>query len=158
MMKYLKTLYNFNMKHKLNPMYCKQLGRYAVAVLVVLAGQACTRAADDQPQPAEPQGFSKLEVAANFDWANSRLVTVNVTGLPTNQPIRSTLTMSRHSGGNEDFYAGSHLMSENVSVTLRIPAAQDSLIVRFGAVQKTIGVRARTVSVDYLPTIEPDIP
>jgi hypothetical protein len=146
------------MKHKLNPMQSKKLGKYIAIGTLLFAINACTKPAAETPQPSEPQGFSKLEVASNFDWKNSKTVTINVTGLPTNEPIRSTLTMSRHSGGNEDFYAGSHLMSENVSVTLRIPAAQDSLIVRFGTVQKTISVKTRTVTVDYLPTIEPDIP
>ena len=121
-------------------------------VAIAAFGTSCKKSAEGVSGADTNQTFSTLKVNNNFNWSTTKQITFVVEGLKTINPINGTLSVIDAKSGVQ-FYKGSHLIGDNVSLKLNIPAATDSLQIQFGTIQKNYSAKANTVLANYLPTL-----
>jgi hypothetical protein len=124
----------------------------AVLVAVVFLGCSKNRFDTNQPVIKEPTKISDLVVPATFPWSTAKTVTVNVTGLPTLDPVYSTLIIGLTNG--TQLYKDFHDMSQNLTVKISIPAIETALKIKFGSVSYDVPINVNTADFSFIPIIQ----
>ena len=96
------------------------------------------------------KNMNELVAPSDFLWKTSKTVTVNITGLKTVVPIQSTLSVGSASGV---LYKGLHLMSDNRTLTVEMPATEKVLTLKFGSVVLVSPVENNKASFSFVPVL-----
>ncbi len=96
--------------------------------------------------------FNEIKTSENFDWKTTNELTFNYVGIPTIQPVKTTLTISSEDG-KIVFYAGTQDMSSNFQTKLAVPTNMSNIVVKYGAVSKIYSTNVSAISFDILPTL-----
>lgn len=122
---------------------------FSVAVFFSLS--SCIKDNLNEPTTStNAQTMKDLIAPKEFKWKTSQTVVVNITGLPTIEDVRATLSVS---DSHNTFYSGSHLMSENHTLTLEIPATDLELKLKFGATEQISIIKDGKASFSFIPAI-----
>ena len=107
----------------------------------------------DLPTGNNIKKFSELKTSESFDWKTTNELTFNYAGIPTIEPVKTTLTITSEDG-KVVLYAGLQEMSANLQIKLAIPTNMNTLKVKYGAVEKTYQTNVSTIAFDILPILE----
>jgi hypothetical protein len=107
----------------------------------------------DLPKNVAPaKKFSEIKTSENFDWKTTNEITFKYVGIPTIEPVRTTLTISSEDG-KKIFYAGNQEMAKSFEMKLAVPTNMNNLVVKYGAVTKTYNTNLPIIAFDILPTL-----
>lgn len=95
--------------------------------------------------------MDELQVEASFDWNTGQNVDLIIKGLPTTIPIKSTLSVSLPNGAL--VYQGAHLMSDNATLKLVIPAIHNQLHIQFGTNSYSVAISSGVANFSFIPEI-----
>jgi len=98
-----------------------------------------------------PASIDELNVSDSFSWNTGTSVKLNIQGLPTIIPIRSTLKISLPD--SSVIYNRMHSMSDNLTVDLTIPVTISSLILSYGSQKEVLTVNQGEVSFSFVPEV-----
>jgi hypothetical protein len=121
---------------------------YALAIAAVVLG-ACSKEVNEGVNPTTPARFDDLQVDPNFDWKTTQDVTINIEGIPTPVPVKSTLVIMDQQG--RAIHKELHTMSESESISMTLPSHLKSLVVKYGSNEKEFAIQNGVVSVSFLP-------
>jgi hypothetical protein len=96
--------------------------------------------------------FSEIKTSENFDWKTTNEVTFRYIGVPTIEPVKTTLTIISEDG-KVVLYSGNQLMSSNFETKLAIPTNMKNIVVKYGAVTKSFNTSLPIIAFDILPTL-----
>ena len=96
--------------------------------------------------------FSEIKTSENFDWKTTNEVTFRYIGVPTIEPVKTTLTIISEDG-KVVLYSGNQLMSSNFETKLAIPTNMKNIVVKYGAVSKSFNTSLPIIAFDILPTL-----
>ncbi|MHC1777398.1 MAG: hypothetical protein AB9834_18505 [Lentimicrobium sp.] len=126
---------------------------FLLAGTLLLTG--CAKDLDFQDlKPDTPTSIDKLNISDSFSWNTGNAVKIGIEGLPTCVPIRSTLQICLPDC--TVVYSRMHLMSENLTVNLMIPANTGSLILSYGSQKEELPVNDGEISFSFIPAIVED--
>lgn len=103
---------------------------------------------------ANSQNANKLEniqVSSDFNWVTSKTVSVHVVGLPTVEPVKSTLTIVAN---NRVYYSGFHALSDTLDFKVEVPATAKELTLKFGSIERTSAIVDGKLSFSYLSSTQ----
>lgn len=127
----------------------KIINKISLLAMLALAAVSCKKEPTKTEQPSGTPGkFSEIKTDPSFNWNTALPISLNITGLKTVDHIRNTLAVSNKEK-TANYYVGSHLMSENLNLKFGVPSALDSLLIKFGSVEKTYKVE-NTINADYI--------
>jgi hypothetical protein len=135
----------------------QKIKTFLFITLAFSLAMGCKKTIIQEDAVAASRAFSSLNVNSSFNWSSTKLVTVNVQGLTTTNPVLGTLSL-RTTDGRGVFYMGSHQLSQDLVLRITVSSTQDSLRLQFGNIQKRYAIAGSSITVNYLPTIEPDAP
>jgi len=120
---------------------------------LLLAFVGLTSCSKDLADTSEhPANLSELRVSPQFSWSTGKTIEIDITGLPTPEPVYSTLTISLNDGSN--IYQATHNINSSTSFTVVVPAATDSLGLRFGSNQYKLPVGTGKVDFSFIPVVQ----
>ncbi|MFZ4456173.1 MAG: hypothetical protein ACOYOT_08130 [Bacteroidales bacterium] len=96
------------------------------------------------------KSMNELIAPKNFQWKTAQTVKVDITGLPTVQSVRSTLTIGDNAS---TYYSGFHLMSQNHLLSIEVPAIDKELKLKFGAIEQTATIKDGKASFSFIPVV-----
>ena len=141
---------NFQIHHHLIIMQMKNKFLVStVLALLVLVSCSKNRFDTDVPVIKTPTKISDLVAPASFTWSTAKTVTVNVTGLPTLEPVKSTLIIGLTDG--TQLYKSFHDMGLNLTVKVTIPAIQNALKITYGSMTYEMPVIAEKADFSFIP-------
>lgn len=115
---------------------------FFLLVLTASALVACDPRTEDSlvtPQQATTENTDFTAQDA-FDWSTMRKVQLTVTGFKTDLSIQKMLVI-RDSQGNT-VYQGVHLISEQLTLLLTVPATEQALKAEFGSIKAELPIQA----------------
>ncbi len=124
---------------------------YAVALAAALSFTSCL---EDQFQGLSDKpnvtSVEKLSVSPDFNWATTKVISVQVLGVPTQTPIKSTLKISANS---DVFYTGFQALSDTLNLKVEVPATVNELELTMGSIQKKSVIANGKVVFSYITGI-----
>lgn len=94
--------------------------------------------------------MNELIAPKGFLWKTAQTVKVDITGLPTIQPVQSYLSI----GDTKDlYYSGYHYMSDSHLLLIEVPAIDKELKLKFGAIEQTAAIKDGKVTFSLIPTV-----
>jgi hypothetical protein len=128
-----------------------QIARLIFLGTVLLSLSSCIKDNLNEPTTStNAQTMKELIAPKAFKWNTAQTVVVNITGLPTIEDVRATLSVG---DSQNTFYSGLHLMSENHILTLEIPAVDKELKLKFGATEQIAIIKDGKASFSFIPAI-----
>ncbi|MFZ4455211.1 MAG: hypothetical protein ACOYOT_03230 [Bacteroidales bacterium] len=125
--------------------------RMALFVTVILFLSSCVNDKLEEFAPSNnAKSMNELIAPKDFQWRTSQTVTVDITGLPTLQPVKSTLTIGDNTS---TYYSGFHLMSQNHLLSIEVPAIDKELKLKFGAIEQTATIKDGKASFSFIPIV-----
>ena len=107
----------------------------------------------DLPKNVAPaKKFSEIKTSENFDWKTTNEITFKYVGIPTIEPVKTTLTISSEDGKTV-LFSGNQEMAKSFEMKLAVPTNMNNLVVKYGAVSKTFSTSLPIISFDILPTV-----
>lgn len=106
---------------------------------------------DNAPDITNPKTMDELNASSDFNWSTSATYTIEVEGLPTDQPIKNTLIITDNAGNV--FYTGFHAMSENLTLKLVVPKSIKELNLSFGEIKQKASVVNGKVNFSFIPVL-----
>jgi NurA-like 5'-3' nuclease len=97
------------------------------------------------------KNFSEIQVSSEFNWSTGKTVEVTITGIPTEIPVNSTLTISLKDGSN--LYQGFYDMSQSTIIKLGIPDSETEIRLKYGNVEHILPVTGNKVEFSFIPTV-----
>ncbi len=128
-----------------------QFSRLALFVTAILLLSSCVNdKLEEFTTSKNAKSMNELIAPKDFQWKTAQTVKVDITGLPTLQPVQSTLTI----GDTKDlYYSGYHLMSDNLQLSIEVPAIDKELKLKFGAVEQTATIKDGKASFSFIPVV-----
>lgn len=128
-----------------------QFSRLALFVTAILMLSSCVNdKLEEFTTSKNAKSMNELIAPKDFQWKTAQTVKVDITGLPTLQPVQSTLTI----GDTKDlYYSGYHLMSDNLQLSIEVPAIDKELKLKFGAVEQTATIKDGKASFSFIPVV-----
>jgi len=128
----------------------KILGNLMLLGLLMLFN-SCMKGYDDVI-PTTSKNLKDIKVSSSFNWSTSKTVDVNITGLPTETPVISTLIISIEDGGS--LYQESHDMSQPKTIQVIVPAIMDQIKLKYGTVEYILPIIDNSVDFSFVPVAE----
>jgi len=95
--------------------------------------------------------IKEIQVASTFKWSTDKTVDVSITGLPTEIPVNSTLTISLNDGSN--LYQGSYDMNQSKVIRINIPDSETEISLKYGSVEHILPVEGNRVDFSFIPLV-----
>ncbi len=121
-----------------------------LSLLSIFSLTSCIKDFDDLPAPV-PDNLKEINVSSNFDWNTSRNIDINITGLPTQIPIFSTLTISLNDGSN--LFQMNHEMSKTIKLELVVPNLEENIKIKYGTMEYTLPIENNKVAFSFIPVV-----
>ena len=122
-----------------------------LSIIALISIISCKKPQDENNNlPNNPGKFNEIKTDPNFNWNTALPIELIITGLKTINPIKNTLTVSNKSK-TANYYSGNHLMEENLNLKFGVPSALDSLLIKFGSIEKTYKVE-KTINAEQKST------
>jgi len=119
-------------------------------LLAFIGLTSCSKQLDDPSQ--HPANLTELKVSPHFTWSTGKTIEIDITGLPTPEPVYSTLAISLGDGSN--IYQATHNINSNTSLSVVVPAEADSISIRFGSNEYKLPVGTGKVDFSFIPVVQ----
>jgi hypothetical protein len=123
-----------------------------IAGILVLISLLMIGCKDSPNAPVEeniPSSFKELKPDAGFTWNTASTISLSVQGFETVTPISRTLYVYDDAGTL--LYKQLMSLSDNVTLSINLPAVTSSLKVKFGSIERT-AVIAPVVTISLAST------
>lgn len=122
-------------------------------LLLLLALAAFTSCSKEFEVPSTPPAnLSELRASPDFTWNTGKTVEIDITGLPTPEPVFSTLAIILDDGSI--IYQAMHNINTNTRLSVVVPYISDSLNIRFGSNRYTLPVMSGKVVFSFIPVVQ----
>jgi hypothetical protein len=128
----------------------KLLGCSLLLGLLILFN-SCMKGYDDIIPPSTGN-LKDIKVSSTFNWSTSKTVDVNITGLPTEIPVISTLIISLSDGSS--LYQGWHDMSQSRIIKILVPAVIDKIKLKYGTQEYILPLNDNKVDFSFIPIVQ----
>lgn len=125
----------------------KKLG-YFITLGVLILLSSCRKETDEIPISGK---LNSIQVSPTFNWSTSKTIDVNITGLPTEIPVISTLIISLEDGSS--LYQGSHAMNQTKVIQITVPVIADKIKLKYGSVEYILTIETDKVDFSFIPKI-----
>ena len=124
-----------------------------IAVFCLVALASCNKVDVVAPvnSIADNQGFNLLIVNDDFNWTDSRSVTLNITPLQTDSDLSSTLYV-RTEDNHELLHFNTTIWKAH-QLKFDLPTEQNRVKITYGAIEKIIDVSNNSISFDFITPI-----
>ena len=95
--------------------------------------------------------LNKIQVSAAFKWSTGKTVDVTITGLPTDNPVHSTLILSLNDGST--LYQGSYEMNQSSVIQVTIPDSETQIMLKYGSVEHILPVVGNKIDFSFIPLV-----
>jgi hypothetical protein len=126
------------------PVYLLMLG-----VLIQL--YSCQKENNDPKTPVSGN-LKDITVSSAFNWSTSKTIDVNITGLPTEYPVFSTLVISLNDGSS--LYQATHDMSQNSVIQIIVPVVETKVKLKYGSGEFDLPINGNKVEFSFLPIVK----
>ncbi len=106
---------------------------------------------DVVPPTNEKKSLDEIQVSAVFDWSTSKTITVEIVGLPTQNPVWSTLSIMLPDGST--LYQRYHNMADNLQLNLLLPVEQNEIQLKYGTETYILSVNEKKASFSFIPKV-----
>ncbi len=121
-----------------------------ILALVVLFLSSCKK--DDTPTPTElPGSLSDLKAQESFSWTTGLPVVLSITGLPTQVPVKATLSVSLSDGSV--LFSSLHQMDKNLSLNLIVPSTVNNLVLKYGNQTYNVPIVNGKSTFSFIPVV-----
>jgi len=117
-----------------------------LGVLILLS--SCRKEIDDLPISGK---LKNIQVSPTFNWSTSKTIDVNISGLPTEIPVISTLIISLEDGSS--LYQGAHDMNQTKVIQINVPVVVNKIKLKYGSVEYILAIEADKVDFSFIPKI-----
>lgn len=125
---------------------------FLAVLFITLALQSCISENDlSIKEITQDNRLSEINIPNNFNWATSKTVSIDITGLPTIVPTKSTLSISLEDGTN--LFSSLHNISENLNLNLFVPCSVNKLLFKFGSKKYVQNIINNKVKLSFIPEI-----
>ena len=97
------------------------------------------------------KNLNEIQVSSTFKWSTDKTVDVSVTGLPTEIPVNSTLTISLNDGST--LYQESYDMNQSKVIRINIPDSENEIRLKYGSVEHILPVVGNKVDFSFIPLV-----
>ena len=87
-----------------------------------------------------------------FNWSTGSTVTLNITGLPTEVPVKNTLTISFQNGST--VFSQLHSMDQNLTLNLTVPTTDTELGLKYGSTTYLVPIINNKADFSFIPVIQ----
>lgn len=124
----------------------------AVAGLLLLT-TSCKKELDYSIAPksstsTKAEKFSDIKTSSSFNWKTTSVISIQVTGLKTEVPIKNTFKVMDKNGNI--LLQRFMLMSDNLHTTFEAPANIQDFTIQFGSIVKDIHSSNKSIQFDYI--------
>ncbi len=118
--------------------------------LIVVFFSGCKK--DDSPVPTElPGSLNELKAQESFNWSTGMPVVLSITGLPTQVPVKSTLSVSLPDGSV--LFSSLHQMDKDLSLNLIVPTTVVNLVLKYGNQTYNVSITNGKATFSFIPVI-----
>ncbi len=96
--------------------------------------------------------LNDIQVEPSFNWSTGQVVDINIIGLPTTIPVKSTLVISLNDGAV--LYQCSHAMNIDVTINVTIPTTETQLLLKYGKIEYVVPVVNNHANFSFIPQIQ----
>lgn len=121
-------------------------------IIISITLSSCMKEIDPIPPTDEKIPLDKIQVSAAFDWSTSKTLTVDITGLPTQTPIYSTLSLMLEDGTT--IYQQLHKMDDNLSLKLIVPVETREILMKYDIETYLIAVEGKSANFSFIPVVK----
>ncbi len=121
-------------------------------IVISITLSSCMKEIDPIPPTDEKIPLDKIQVSAAFDWSTSKTLTVDITGLPTQTPIYSTLSLMLEDGTT--IYQQLHKMDDNLSLKLIVPVETREILMKYDIETYLIAVEGKSAKFSFIPVVK----
>lgn len=97
------------------------------------------------------KNISEIQVSSEFNWSTGKTVDVTITGLPTEIPVSSTLTISLKDGSS--IYQGYYNMNQSSVIKVSIPDSETEIKLKFGSVEHILAISGNKADFSFIPLV-----
>jgi len=119
---------------------------------VVLVSCSKDKIGSIDPVNNEPTKINDIIVPTAFTWSTGKMITINVTGLPTIFPVTSTLVIGSTDG--TELYKDFHDMSQDLTIKVTVPAIETVLKLTYGSVTYDVPITGSKADFSFIPVIQ----
>lgn len=120
-------------------------------LIISITLSSCMKDIDAIPPSNDKKSLDEIQVSAVFDWSTSKTITVEIVGLPTPNPIWSTLTIMLPDGST--LYQRYHNMADNLQLKLVLPVEQTEIQLKYGTETYILPVNEKKASFSFIPKV-----
>jgi len=124
---------------------------YLFALGLMFLNSACMKEDNTPAGATNPTTLNDLKAADSFNWSTSSALTVEVIGLPTQEPIKATLTLTDAAGNV--YYSGFHAMSETLNLKLVTAKTITEMTLTFGAFKQKASITNGKIEFSFIPVL-----
>ena len=118
--------------------------------LIVVFFSGCKK--DESPVPNElPGSLNELKAQESFNWSTGMPVVLSITGLPTQVPVKSTLSVSLPDGSV--LFSSLHQMDKDLSLNLIVPTTVVNLVLKYGNQTYNVSITNGKATFSFIPVI-----
>jgi hypothetical protein len=96
--------------------------------------------------------LNDIQVEPSFTWSTGQVVDVNITGLPTTIPVKSTLSISLNDGTT--VYQSFHAMNLDITIKVTVPSSETQLILKYGTMEYMIQIVDNQADFSFIPQVQ----
>lgn len=97
------------------------------------------------------KNIKEIQVSSEFNWSTGKKVDITITGLPTEIPVNSTLTISLSDGSS--VYQGTYDMNLSSVIRINIPDSETEIRLKYGSVEHILPVVGDKVDFSFIPLV-----
>ncbi|NVO21514.1 MAG: hypothetical protein HXX13_17565 [Bacteroidetes bacterium] len=128
----------------------KKLGNI-LALGLILMFSSCMKDVDLSKKPVSGN-LQDINISSTFNWSTSKTVNVNITGLPTQDLVISTLIISLNDGSM--LYQEAHDMSQSKAIQIIVPNVEQSIKLKYGSEEYTLPIDNNKVDFSFIPVLQ----
>ena len=111
---------------------------------------SCEKILDDTSN-ATPSKLSELKVSDDFNWSTGNTIQLTITGLPTEVPVQSTLTISMTNGTT--LFSEFHQMDQDLTLSITLPSSEKELVLKYGSLNQTVTILNNKADFSFIPAV-----
>ena len=96
-----------------------------------------------------PKNLNELKTSENFSWSTEMPVSIQITGLPTIEEVRSNLRIAMADGSV--VFSGVHRMDLDTTYSVVVPSTETALKIVYGSQTYDIAISGNQAQFSFIP-------
>jgi hypothetical protein len=121
-----------------------------ISAITIVSFTSCEKSEDIAP--TNQNNMEDIKFDGAFNWSTGSTVTLNITGLPTEVPVKNTLTISFQNGST--VFSQLHSMDQNLTLNLTVPTTDTELGLKYGSTTYLVPIVNKKADFSFIPVIQ----